>query len=189
MKKYHKLTCLIGLAVSVFVAQPPFSLSQTSTNYTIRNDVFDTGGSFSSSVNYQVIDAIGQPEPIGTSAGQEYIESSGFFAGGGGSTGVADEAGRLIPTEFLLCQNYPNPFNPETTIAYHVPAASKVEMKVYNILFEEVTTLVDGMKEAGKYVVRWDGLDRHGRQSACGLYLCRIEAGSYAKTIRMLLLK
>ena len=189
MNKHLKYTCMIGWAISIFFARQLFVLAQSSTNYTIQNDVVDAGGSFSSSANYQVIDAIGQPEPIGTSVNQGYIESSGFFAGGGVSTGVAEEAGRLIPTEFLLFQNYPNPFNPETTIAYHIPVASKVEIKVYNILCEEVTTLVDGMKEAGKYVVRWDGLDHHGRQSACGLYLCRIEAGSYAKTIRMLLLK
>ena len=60
------------------------------------------------------------------------------------------------PDGFRLLQNYPNPFNPETLISYQLPAGDQVELSVYNLLGEKVSTLVSARKPAGKHEVRWD---------------------------------
>jgi hypothetical protein len=179
MNKYLKHLCVIGCAVLMFLVRQPFALAQSSTNYTIQKDVMDQGGSVSSSENYQVVDAVGQPEPIGTSASLGYIESSGFFTGGGVSTGIAEEASRTIPTEFQLCQNYPNPFNPSTTIQFQIPMTADVVVQIYNIQGAMIKTLIRVHKTAGYYSTLWDGTDDCGNISASGIYLCRMEAVSH----------
>jgi len=95
------------------------------------------------------------------------------------SVGGAD-----VPREFALAQNYPNPFNPATTIRYDLPVETRVTLRVFNILGQELATLVDGVKQPGSYTVRWDA----GGQ-ASGVYFYRFEAGSYACVKTMLLLK
>ncbi|MDL1893681.1 choice-of-anchor D domain-containing protein [Sphingobacteriales bacterium CHB3] len=94
-----------------------------------------------------------------------------------------------LPTTFALEQNYPNPFNPSTTIRYALPAESKVTLKVFNILGQEVEQLVAAVQPAGFYDVRWDA------RVATGVYLMRIEAtptsGSpaFIQVRKMLLMK
>ena len=85
---------------------------------------------------------------------------------------------------YRLEQNYPNPFNPSTRIEFAIPAVSKVELKVYNILGQEVTTLVNETLNAGNHVVTFDA-----SRLATGVYLYRITAGSFVSTKKMLLLK
>ncbi len=89
-----------------------------------------------------------------------------------------------IPTGFQLSQNYPNPFNPTTTIEFALPHSGFVTLKIYNILGEEVATLVSEKLTAGKYKYEWDagGL-------ASGVYLYRIQAGDYVEAMKMLLLR
>jgi hypothetical protein len=76
-----------------------------------------------------------------------------------------------VPQEFSISQNYPNPFNPSTTIKYGIPEASLVTIKVYNMLGQEVTTLVDGPKEAGYHQVQFTP-----RGKASGAYFYRMSA-------------
>ena len=94
----------------------------------------------------------------------------------------------MIPDKFELYQNYPNPFNPSTTIKYDIAQAGHVSLDVYNILGQQVATLVDGMQPAGRYSVLWDGRTRNGA-TATGIYFLRIRAENYVKTIKMLMLK
>lgn len=99
------------------------------------------------------------------------------------TVGVEDEDGSL-PTKYSLSQNYPNPFNPSTVINFSVPKTGQVILKVYNILGQEITTLVNEEITVGSHSVRFDG---SGLSS--GLYLYSIEAENYRETKKMVLVK
>ena len=101
------------------------------------------------------------------------------------------EIGNLKPTpdRFALSQNAPNPFNPSTNITYELPEASRVRLAIYNLLGQEVRTLINGSVEAGYYTATWDGRDAAGRQVASGIYLYRIQADNFVQARRMMLLK
>ena len=85
---------------------------------------------------------------------------------------------------YELYQNYPNPFNPVTIIRYDIPSQSKVTLKIYNILGQEVVTLVDDVQEAGRKIVSWNA-----SQLASGVYFCRLYAGEFSGVKKMLLIK
>jgi len=89
-----------------------------------------------------------------------------------------------LPAQFNLAQNYPNPFNPTTTIQYAVPKAEHVILKVYDEIGREVATLVNENKEAGRYNVQFNGSGL-----ASGIYYYRINAGSFSKVKKLMLLK
>ena len=94
-----------------------------------------------------------------------------------------------LPTSFSLEQNYPNPFNPTTEIAFALPTDSYVELNVFNILGQKVTTLVAGDKPAGNHVFTWDGTDSDGGSVASGIYFYRISADNFTAAKKMMLLK
>ncbi|MFC2136058.1 T9SS type A sorting domain-containing protein [Bacteroidota bacterium] len=93
-----------------------------------------------------------------------------------------------LPEQFLLYQNYPNPFNPSTTIEYSIPSESNVSLKVYDIIGNEVATLVDRIQSTGYYSIEFSasGADRNSLSS--GIYFYSIKAGSYSVTNKMILL-
>ena len=86
-----------------------------------------------------------------------------------------------VPKEFAVSQNYPNPFNPSTVINYALPKSSLVTIKIYNILGQEVKTLINGQRQPGYYTVQWNGDNNSGRTVASGMYIYRVEAGSMLK--------
>ena len=88
------------------------------------------------------------------------------------------------PIEFALYQNYPNPFNPSTTINYQIPELSNVTLKVYDVLGNEIKTIVNEEKQSGIYNVEFDAT---GLSS--GIYLYRLQAGNFIETKKILLLK
>ena len=88
------------------------------------------------------------------------------------------------PLAFNLGQNYPNPFNPQTVVSYQLPIAAHVTLKVYDILGREVATLVNEQKSRGRYDAVWDASGM-----ASGVYLYRLQAGTYTATKRLLLLR
>jgi len=96
---------------------------------------------------------------------------------------------QALPTTYAVQQNYPNPFNPETTIRFQVPEATRVSLKVFDLLGREVATLINDEKEAGFHSVVWNGRNSRGHQVASGVYFFRIEAGSFVETRRMLLVR
>jgi hypothetical protein len=87
-----------------------------------------------------------------------------------------DEAIAQLPSEFNLSQNYPNPFNPETTIAYQLPKSRFVTLKIYNILGQEIKTLINEEKDIGKHTALWDGTNNTGVKVASGIYIYRFKA-------------
>ena len=92
------------------------------------------------------------------------------------------------PKEFSLSQNYPNPFNPSTVIKYSVPESGMVTLKVYDILGNTVTTLVNNYKSAGNYQAVFNA-DAAGNSLASGIYLYRLVAGKEVITKKMMLVK
>jgi hypothetical protein len=97
---------------------------------------------------------------------------------------TAVNSGGAVPVEFTLKQNFPNPFNPTTTIDYTLPASSRVLLKVYDVLGREIRTLVDERQIAGDHSVKLDGSNL-----ASGVYFYRLQAGTYAETRKLLLLR
>ncbi len=88
------------------------------------------------------------------------------------------------PTTFCLFQNYPNPFNPSTVISYQLPVASQVELSIYNLLGQKVMTLVSEKQSAGIHHLNW-----HARGLPSGVYLYRLEAGSYRQSKKLILMR
>jgi hypothetical protein len=86
--------------------------------------------------------------------------------------------------EYKLTQNYPNPFNPATTIQYILPQAGMVKLTLYNILGQEIRTLVNEIKEAGTHTINIDASDLNS-----GMYIYKIESGSFVQTRKMTLVK
>jgi len=98
-------------------------------------------------------------------------------------TAVHDH-GSLEPGSFKLYPNYPNPFNPTTMINFQLPMVSAVTVKVYDSIGREMVTLVDEERPAGNYSLAWNGSD-----CSSGTYFCRLQAGDFVETQRMLLVK
>ena len=117
-------------------------------------------------------------------------ETALHLVGGPGSVAAATFDAFLpvlkadFPKEFKLSQNHPNPFNPSTSIAFSLPEESHVQLSIYDMQGRQVASLVDGARGAGRHEVRWEA-----RGLASGLYMYRIEAGSFTETKMLHLLK
>jgi len=99
------------------------------------------------------------------------------------------EKSDLLPQEYSLSQNYPNPFNPVTVIHFELPRASEIQLEIFNLLGQRIHTLVEGKKSAGRYDVTWDGKNEQGIPLSSGIYIYRLTAGEYQRTMKMVLLK
>jgi len=97
--------------------------------------------------------------------------------------------GPAFPKEFSLVQNYPNPFNPVTRIRFAVPIETHVNIDIYDLKGRSVCSLLDSHKEPGYYEILWDGTNGAGTQVSTGVYFCRLKAGDYRKTIKMVKVK
>ena len=121
------------------------------------------------------------------------ITNSGFLFAGMDYYGIYKSANKVVttlneentvPSKFELMQNYPNPFNPSTSIEYSVPSNEYVLLKVYDLLGNEVNTLVNERQSAGNYEVNFDASNL-----ASGIYFYRIQSGSFIQTKKLMLLK
>jgi hypothetical protein len=88
-----------------------------------------------------------------------------------------------------LGTNYPNPFNPRTTIAFSLARRGVVSLAVYDVAGRRVRTLVDGSRDAGPHTVAWDGRNDAGVSVASGVYFCKLVAGEFSDTRKLVLLK
>jgi hypothetical protein len=98
-------------------------------------------------------------------------------------TGV-NKTKNILPTDYFLSQNFPNPFNPTTTINYSIAKESKVRLNVYNSTGSKVATIINEYKPAGNYSTQFNGSNL-----ASGIYLYRLESGSYSATKKFILMK
>jgi uncharacterized repeat protein (TIGR02543 family) len=97
-------------------------------------------------------------------------------------TGIEKE--EMVPTHYALHQNYPNPFNPETSIGFDLPKEGWISLKVYDVLGKEVATLVEQQMQHGIHRVQWNA-----SAIPSGVYVCQLKAGTFASTIKVLLMK
>ncbi len=98
-------------------------------------------------------------------------------------------AGAEIPGAYSLMPNYPNPFNPSTAIGYQTPQDGHVTLTIYNVLGQQIRTLVDGHQAAGTYTVMWDGRDAAGQHLNSGVYFYTMKAGDHTQTRKMVLMR
>ncbi len=128
-------------------------------------------------------------------SGQTLIASKVKIQGTANVTSINAALGEkgTAPDDFVLLQNYPNPFNPSTTISFRIPdsgsALVQTKVSVFNLLGQEVRTLINSNMSPGLYRVQWDGKDGRGVSLASGVYVYRLQAGPINKTQRMLLVK
>ena len=106
------------------------------------------------------------------------------------TSNVAIDNGDIFPDAFALNQNYPNPFNPSTQISFDVPVgADHVMINVYNILGQNVNTLVDEGMSPGSYTVDWNATDFMGNAVASGIYFYELRSNSFTARKKMLLIR
>jgi hypothetical protein len=131
----------------------------------------------SAAITFAVADTSENDAGIGSYA---LIDDIGF----GGAVGVEDRNNSTALNKFELEQNYPNPFNPSTNISYRINKAGNVSLKVYNVLGNEVATLVDEYKPAGSYTIKFNASN-----ISSGIYFYKLTAGNYSEIKKMTLLK
>ena len=112
------------------------------------------------------------------------IQGEGTICGGVNSIDSGTDG--EVPKEFALDQNYPNPFNPTTKISWQSPVGGHQTLKVYDVLGNEVATLVNEYKEAGTYNVEFT---INNLQLSSGIYFYRLQAGAFNETKKMILMK
>uniref|UniRef100_A0A7V2ZIV1 T9SS type A sorting domain-containing protein n=1 Tax=Ignavibacterium album TaxID=591197 RepID=A0A7V2ZIV1_9BACT len=145
-----------------------------SAYFRIGTTTTDANGNFSYSTNLNV-------EAISVTA-TDFLGNTSGFARINIITDVENE--EQIPKEFSLSQNYPNPFNPTTKISWQSPVGSRQTLKIYDVIGNEVATLVDEYRDAGRYEVEFDA---SGLSS--GVYFYKLTLGSFTETKKMLILK
>jgi hypothetical protein len=179
-----KLKSIGAYVVCLFLAfMMGHSFASAQTNF-VNWCVFDMGSGVPASATMKVKSAVGQSF-IGTTVHASNRIESGFLADTllrGPAVSVRKDG--KIPTSFALHQNYPNPFNPSTTVLYDLPLMSRVSIKLYNILGQEVATLVDEVQEAGYHRLVFDA-----SALASGAYFYRIVADRFVNVKRMMILK
>jgi ligand-binding sensor domain-containing protein len=101
------------------------------------------------------------------------------------TTALGDEVIQINPAMKIS----PNPFSASTSLSLELAKTGRVEVSVYNLKGQKITTLADGFKEAGKHVVNWDGTDRNGVRVSSGVYFIRVKADGYIRTAKCMLIR
>ena len=160
-------------------------LSQT--NYAqnkISAGVISSGGTKISNSNFFLNSTIGESF-IGKTSGTANQHNVGFWdVYKQNAITKVEKEDETIPTSFKLEQNFPNPFNPSTIIKFGVPERSSVVIKIFDILGGEVMTLINEEMEAG-----WYSREFNAPNYSSGIYIYRMQAGTYVNTRKMILIK
>ena len=105
------------------------------------------------------------------------------------TTVASADRGSILPSEYALFQNYPNPFNPNTQITFDVPASEFVMLRVFNLLGQDVHTLINKAMTPGRYTVEWNGNDMLNNEVASGVYFYELRGKSFISRKKMLLIR
>jgi hypothetical protein len=100
-----------------------------------------------------------------------------------------NETTPILSQSVILNANYPNPFNPVTTISFNLKEAGEIDLDIYNLKGQKVTTLAHGDYPSGSHCVVWNGTDANGMKVTSGVYFYRLQAGTYTYTKKMILMK
>lgn len=106
-----------------------------------------------------------------------------------GRVALSSSTASSVPRTFGLNQNWPNPFNPSTDISFDVPVNTHVQLNIFNVLGQQVRSLVDRDMPAGTHTVVWDGRNDDGGSVSSGVYFYRIQARDFTATKKMMMLK
>ncbi len=151
--------------------------------YQARRSVVVVGGGVMGGGSY-VAHATAGETCVGAMSGLGHTAQAGFwYLPGWVLTGVADESD-TVPAAYCLAQNHPNPFNPATTIQFALPERARVTLRLYDAAGREIRTLLDGEMDAGYHRTTIDA-----SELASGVYFCRMVAGRFVETRKLVLLK
>ncbi len=158
---------LIGISLLLLLSE------RISAEYSIPRGVFGNGGTCIASNDNKIFGTLGQPL-VGVTSGASYIHMAGFWAIQSRLTAsVHDGSKNKLPIEFRLAQNYPNPFMSSTVIEFALPEKCYVSISIYNVLGEEVASILEGIKPPDFYRVELTPVNLAG-----GIYFYRIVARS-----------
>ena len=186
--KYRFKQILILSILAIATVSGIKVMGQSSANYRIESDVLDVAGAPSTSVNYELEDATGQPLGVGLSISSHFELRSGFLTPWTTISTSVESLPRPVES-FALGQNYPNPFNLETGVPYSIPQRTHVVIRIMDILGNEIITLVNENQGQGFYVVKWRGTNHYGKHVANGIYLYQIKAGAFSQVRKMNLIR
>ncbi|MBN2092988.1 T9SS type A sorting domain-containing protein [candidate division KSB1 bacterium] len=177
MKKMKFISIVLSLVFMLIFQE------YINAQYQIQQSVFGNGGTPMNNSNFRIRGTVSQPV-IGVINTQSDIHKIGFwYLTGSTSTGI-ESISDLLPKEFKLEQNYPNPFNPGTIIEFALPKSAFITLKVYNLLGEEIITLVAENRSAGIHKINWDA-----NRLASGVYMYRLEAEKFVQFKKLILIR
>ena len=171
------------LRLIVFVCAGLVLNSAAEGQIRVDRNVLDCGGQPMAGPNHQLTGTVSQAVSGVTAGASSILEFGFWYVTGDPITGAGDGLPGL-PLAHALDQNYPNPFNPVTKIAYALPVASHVSMRIYDLAGRQVRSLVDQEMPAGYHEVAFSAT---GLSS--GIYLCRMVADTFVQTRKMTLIK
>lgn len=160
-----------------------FSSTLLIAQHQIPIGVISNGGEVQSNTSYSLVGSVGQASIDQCSNALHQLQM-GFWGEYLTMIIVSVKDEEMLPAVYKLEQNYPNPFNPTTIIKFAVPQRSNVLIKIYDILGGEVNTLVNEELEPGWYERQFNAIGY-----ASGVYIYRMEAGTYVSNKKMLLVK
>ena len=172
------------IAIITFI----FANTLHANGYLLRRSTLISGGGYSSSQNFILKDAIGQPV-TGKAQSAEYVEQVGFYSFFIVPVVGIEEQKEAIPMTFSLSQNFPNPVSTRTTITFSVPKTCHVSIRVYNVAGRIVKNLIDEDKGPGSYKLSWDRTDNTGSKLASGIYFIVMNASSFKSAKKVVVLK